>query len=523
MQTLLRTLRTAKAPTVSPVSASDQDVLLAAKGGGIAFVGNLLASAGRFAFGVVLARLLGAELLGMYSLSQTVTDVVAAVASLGLAAGMARYIPIAINRKDDSYLWGIIQIGIGLPSLIGLALALGVFLLAEPLSFWAFGQPDLAPVLRLASLSIPLVILITMLVAITQGFKRMEYKVYTQDVALNFSKFILSVALIGVGLSVMGAMAAHLLASALTVALLFYFVHHLFPLNRPLHTAKRKPGEMLGFSLPLYASGLLSQFSGSTETVILGTLGVMSGIGIYTSALRLAGIGSMFFSSLQRISVPMISDLYGRGRLDQLQRVYQTITKWTMTFNLPIFLTTVIFAGPLLTIFGKEFAAGAPGLIILAFSSLFNASTGTNGTMITMTGHSKMTLVNSIIYLVVNLGLDILLIPRWGMVGAALAVMLTTVMINTLRTIQVFLFLRLWPYDRSFFKPITAALLAGSLTYFINQWLTLRSMVLQVAVGMLLLWSVYALVIVLLKLSPEDRLVLDRLWVRVNSRWRPKS
>jgi len=519
---IIRALRGTEVRTTSPVSASDQDVLLAAKGGMIAFIGNLVASASRFAFGVVIARLLGAELLGMYSLSLTVTQIVGGLALLGLSAGMARYIPIAVNEDDDAFLWGIIQIGIGIPIVIALALTLGVFLLAEPLSLWAFGQPDLAPVLRLASLAIPFTALISLLGSITQGFKRMEYKVYAQDIALNLSKFALSVVLIVVGLSVMGALAAHILASALTVAMLFYYVHHLFSLNRPLHTAKRRTREILHFSLPIYLSGLVSDVSGSTETVILGMIGVMSGVGVYASALRLSGVGNMFFTSLQRISIPMISDLYSQGKLDQLQRVYQTITKWAITFNLPIFLATVIFAGPLLSIFGKDFVVGAPGLAILAFGSMFNASTGTNGSMITMTGHSKVTLVNSITNLVVSLTLDVLLIPRWGIVGAALAVTLTGVLVNILRTIQVYFFLRLWPYNWSFLKPITAALLAGGATYFVNQWLTLRPMALKVAVGMALLGSIYALVILLLRLSAEDRLVLDRVWARV-SRWRPQS
>jgi O-antigen/teichoic acid export membrane protein len=521
---MIETSRRTKPSSVLLISASDQDVLLAAKGSGIAFIGNMLASASRFAFGVVLARFLGAELLGQYNLSLTVAKVVGALALLGLSAGMARYIPIAVNRKDDSFLWGVIQTGVGLPFLIGLILASGVFLLSDPLSVRLFDHPDLAPLLRLASLSIPLTALISILAAITQGFKRMEYKVYSQDITLNLSKLILSVVLIGIGLSVVGAMFAHILASALTLVLLFYFVHRLFSLNRALHTAKRKTGEMLRFTLPLYLSGLLGEFSGSLETFILGMLGVMSGVGIYTSALRLSGIGGMFHQSLQRIAIPMISDLHSQGRLDQLGRVYQTTTKWGMTFNLPIFVSIAIFAKPLLAIFGEDFISGATGLTILAFATLFNASTGPCGSVVTMIGRSKLTLANSIVYLVVNVGLDVLLIPRWGMIGAALAVTLTGVLINTLRLIEVFVLLRLWPYDRSFAKPIVAALLAAAVTsYSINQWMALNSSMLQAAVGMILLWSTYAIVVVLLGLSEEDRLVLNRLWARFNS-WRgPKS
>jgi O-antigen/teichoic acid export membrane protein len=499
---------------VSQISVSDRDIILAAKGGGIAFAGNLFVYVIRFAFGIVMARLLGAELLGLYSLTTTVTDVVGVMALLGMGAGVARYVAIAASQNDEARLWGIIQTGMALPSLIGLALAIGVFLLAEPLSYQVFDRPDLVPALRLASLGIPLFALLVVLAAITQGFKRMEYKVYSQDVTLNLLKLLLSVVLLGAGLSVMGALTAHIVALAVTVVMLCYFVHRLFPLNRPLRAAKRNIGEMLRFTLPLYLSQLLGQFSGSIETLVLGFLGIMSGVGIYTTALRLSSIGGMFHQSLQRIAIPMISDLHSQGKLDQLRRVYQTITKWGMTFNLPIFLTIAIFAEPLLYIFGADFVAGAAGLVILAFATLFNASTGVCGSVITMSGYSKLTLLNSIIYLVANVALDLFLIPRWGVVGAALAVTLTSVLINTLRTVEVFVLLRLWPYDRSFLKPVTAALIAAGAAYLIDHWFTLRPLMLQAIVGTLVLWSTYALVIISLKLSKEDRLVLERLWAR---------
>ena len=501
-----------------PPTTSDGNILLAAKGGGIAFAGNLSVYIIRFAFSIVIARLLGAELLGLYSLGQTVTDVAGIMAALGLSAGMVRYIPIAISQKDKSRLWGIIQTGLAIPIMVGLVLALGVFLLADPLSIRLFGRPDLAPVLRLSSVGIPLLALISVMAAITQGFKRMEFKVYSQDITLNLSKLILSVALLAIGLSVMGAVAAYIISLAVTVVMLFFFVNHLFPLNRPLRAAQRNTKDMLRFTLPVYLSQLLNEFSGSIETVVLGFFGSVSGVGIYTAVLRVSGIGSMFLSSLTRIAAPLFSDLHSQGKIDQLKRVYQTTTKWAMTFNLPIFLTMAIFARPLLSIFGVDFVAGASGLIILAFATLFNASTGMCGSIITMTGHSKLNLANSIIDLTANIGLVLLFVPRWGIVGAALAGSLSIILINTMRLVEVFVLLRIWPYNPSFLKPIAAALVAAGVAYLANIWLAFLPTIAQILAGAAGLWGAYALAIVSLRLSDEDRLVLNRLWSRFTPR-----
>jgi len=329
--------------------------------------------------------------------------------------------------------------------------------------------------------------------------------------------------LIVAGLGVLGAIAAHVVSLAIAAVMLLYFVHRLFPLNRPWRAARRNAREILRFSVPVYMSNLLGQFSGSTETLILGLFGIMSRVGVYSAALRLSGIGSAFHHSLQRIAMPMISELYAQGKLDQLQRVYRTTTKWGMTFNLPIFMVAAMFAKPLLAMFGAEFVAGSAGLIILAFSTLFNASTGVCGSVVTMTGRSKLTLINSIIYVVSNLALDLLLIPRWGITGAAWAVTLCIVLLNVLRTVEVWVLLRLWPYDLSFLKPVAAILVSSGITYLIQiKWLIFRPELLQLAAGSLILSGIYALVIVLLRLSPEDHLVLDRLWARVNSRRPPK-
>ena len=497
---------------------SDRVILLAAKGGGIAFAGNLFVYFVRFAFGVVLARLLGAELLGLYSLSSTITDIVATLALLGLGTGLVRYLSIAISHKNEAGAWGIIQEGIAIPGLVSLVLAIGVFLFAAPLSTHVFNKPNLAPVLRLASLGIPMLALIQVGSAITQGFKHMEYKVYAEDVALNLVKLVLSVVLIGAGLAVMGAMVAHLAAVTVTVVMYAYFVHRLFPLNRPLRAAKHNVGEMLRFSLPLYASQFLSQFGGSLETLVLGSFGLIRGVGIFTTALRVSDVGSMFFKSLQRISIPMFSELYSHGRVDQLKRVYQVTTKWGMAFNLPIFLAIALFAGPLLSIFGADFVTGSTGLIILAFASLFNASTGACGSLITMTGHSRLTLANSIINLLSTICLDLLLIPRWGIIGAAVAATLGVVLINTLRTVQVHRLLRFWPYNLGFFKPLAAALIAFGAAHLVNQGTVFMPVLWQVIAGTIVLWGIYVLVIALLGLSEEDHLILDKAWSRFTSK-----
>ncbi len=104
--------------TSKSMSDSDSNIIQTAKGGGISFLGQLFVFVFRFIFGLILARVLGAELLGLYSLTLTITDVIAVIALLGLGSAIVRYIPIAINQKDDARLWGIIQVGVFVPFVV---------------------------------------------------------------------------------------------------------------------------------------------------------------------------------------------------------------------------------------------------------------------------------------------------------------------------------------------------------------------------------------------------------------------
>ena len=492
-----------------------QDILAAAKGGGISFVGRLFEYTTRFAFSIIVARTIGAEQFGLYTLGVTVTEITSMIALLGLQTGMVRFIPIALRQRDEGRVWGIIQVGATIPALLSLLLFGTIFLSADPIAAQVFHESRLAPVLRLVCLAIPLDALNFVAFSVIQSFKQLKYSVLANQIVAPLAKLALTIGLLVIGLGTLGIVAAHVAASAIGLALLIYFANRLFPLNRPLRAGKRNTGELLRFSLPAHMAWVINAVRGSLETMVLGFMGLTTGVGVYTAALRLSAVGNMFYFSIASISAPIITDLYSRGESVRLEQLYQTTTKWLITFNFPLFLTFVIFAVPLISIFGADFAAGATGLIILASGTLVNTGTGVGATVIDMTGHTRLNFGNSVFLMITAVSLDLLLIPRWGVIGAAIASALPTFLVNLLCLLEVFVLLRILPYNWSIFKPIIAGLVAAGITYLVSQRLTLLPLG-QLAVGATILWGVYALVITLLGFSEEDRLVLNGVRARLN-------
>ncbi|HWQ16150.1 MAG TPA: flippase [Roseiflexaceae bacterium] len=511
----IETPESAPAADARPYAAPAPATLLAAKGGGIAFTGKLVTFACRFAITFLLARLMGAGQYGLYNLGQTALTIAAGLAVFGMDSALVRYIAIYHGRRDEAGLWGVLQAGLGTAAVLGVALGAGLHLLAEPIAARVFDEPQLAPVLRVAGLLAPFLALNIVLAAATQGFKQMQHATIARDIVQPLIRLALIVALAAVGLSAVGALTVYGVAIAATSIQLLLSLNRLFALRRPLRQARHRLRELLNFSLPVHLSDLMTTFRENVQTLLLGALNTVTSVGLFAVANQVNLIGHFFHTSLVAASNPIISELHDRGDRTQLARMYQTTTKWSFTVNLPLFLTMALFPAAVMSIFGASFADGATALVLLAGANMLDAATGTCGSIIDMTGHTRLKLVNALVRLGLSLGLSALLIPPWGVLGAAVAALLVVGTTNLLRLAEVFVLFRMLPYNASFVKPILAGAAALGTALALDRALPTAAQPAYAALHTAALLAVYAGAILALGLGPEDRAVLARVRARL--------
>src|SRR5699024_8728363 len=120
-----------------------------------------------------------------------------------------------------------------------------------------------------------------------------------------------------------------------------------------------EPRALLRFSVPLHVSNVTRFMQGRTELLVLGALGTTQAAGIYNISMRVSFLGAMMINAFIAIASPMITNLHREGDIPQLNAVFKVITKWLIIVNIPLTLSIILLADPLLEIFGKEFAAGA--------------------------------------------------------------------------------------------------------------------------------------------------------------------
>ncbi len=506
-----------EASDVPLLAALNQTILTTVKGGGIKFFGLLFAYAMRFALGIVMARFMGAEQYGLYSLADTASYLIIGLTMLGLFSALVRYIPIYVSRRDEAGLWGTLQIGLGVPFVISVLAGACLLIFAGPFAEWVFKEPRLSPVLRVVAVALPFGALITAAGAAVRGFNQIQYNVIAEDVFLSLIKLAIVVVLAISGLNAVKAMTAHAIGAVLTSLMLLYFLNKLFPLKRPWGAARRDVKEIAQFAGPIYGSTLVNLVGYNLHTVLLGMLNTVAAVGIFTAASRVSTVGTMFYQAISAVAMPIISELHSKRELVQLGHFYQVTTKWIFTFNLPLFLIVLLFSKFIMSIFGNDFVAGATGLVILSVGNLVDAGTGINGEMILMTGNAWLNTINTVIALTLQLTLSFLLIPMWGVMGAAIAVAVATSALNIIRTIEVFVTMRFLPYNKSFVKPVVAGVAAALATRGMAQWFLAKGDLISTGLNMGFLLITYAAMILMLGLSEEDQMVITRLRGRLTA------
>jgi O-antigen/teichoic acid export membrane protein len=161
---------------------------------------------------------------------------------------------------------------------------------------------------------------------------------------------------------------------------------------------------------------------------------------------------------VNQIFAPTIAELHGNGNQKVLQQLYATLTKWILVVTAPMAFTMIIFARPLIGLFGQAFEAGAIVLVIGTVGQLFNCAVGSVGYLLLMSGNELQLIKIQACNAVATLTLNVLLVPRFGIAGAAFASSVSVIVTNVWCLAAVRRRLELHPYNASYKKLVFPAI-----------------------------------------------------------------
>lgn len=456
--------RAGVAPETLP-AGDDSNVARVARGAGISTFGQATGRMLGFVTQSVLARGLGRESFGLYTLGIGVVTAAQIISQFGLDNGVVRYVAHYRGQEDAARMRGTILQAVGITFAISLVVAAAVFFGAGTIA--GFYQPELEPVVRAFAFALPFYAVMSIILWSTQGFQTVTYATYTQQILRPLIYFALLVGLYFVGATLIGVVVAYAISMVSGVVIGLFFLRRLFPSLTDLRApAKFETKALFGVSVPMSVSRATQYANNWTAILVLGLFYPAGLVGIFQAAFRTATLSTLVRFAFNGIFSPIISNLHSKEMTGDLGRLYKDVTRWTFTGAFAFFLGIVLLASEALTVFGgREYAVGATALAVVAFAQLYSASVGPANRMLAMTGNQTTLMVITIVGALTGVAVCFAAIPSLGLIGAAFGAAAAIVTENTLTLIFVRKRLGFWPYSRAFWKPLTAGLVAAGLAY----------------------------------------------------------
>ena len=449
-----------------------------AKGGSVLFAGIVLELGISFLATLIIARVLGRVGFGAVSLGRTTMTLVSTVLLLGLDTGVGRYLPRQTREEDRrGVLVSAMQLAVPLSVVGGLAL----FLAASPLATVVFDDPSIVPILRVFGVAVPFAAVMKLAVGAVQGSQKALPKVIVRNVVQPVTRFVgIAVVLAvvtGVG-RVVGIAWAYVLAYAVAAGVGVYFIARLTPLfsagpssdgSFSLGSYRPMRREMLAFSAPLALTMAMSILLSDLDTVMLGALGSTGAVGVYNVVYPLAELLVVALSSFAFVFMPVLSELDAEGARAEMRRVYQVIAKWVFVATFPVFSLFVLFPEVVIGLtFGPAYVDGALSLSVLAVGFFVHATAGLNVNALTAIGRTRVVLYDNLFATALNAGLNLLLIPRFSFLGAAVTTTVSYLVLNLLYSAQLYRTTGIQPFSGAMVRAGAAALVPAGLLYLLS-------------------------------------------------------
>ena len=404
-------------------------------------LGTLFTMAAGYLFKIYLARVLGAEALGIYALGMTAGGLVSIVGTAGVPQTASRFVAIYAStgqsRKLQRFLWFGALLLLATNSLVGIGMVAG----RNWIAYRLYHTPALAHLMYLFAAIMVLGALTTFLSHALAGYKEVAKRTVITNFIGTPATMLFTVALLTLGLGLWGYLAAQVASAVLIAILLARAVWQLTPkITQPTEEADRLPlfeKEVMSFAAVLLGMQALEFIGGQSDKILLGIYLNAREVGIYSVAATMVTFVGIFLQSVNQIFAPTIAELFAKGEHELLLKLYQTLTKWSLGLTIPLALGIMIFAKPLMGIFGPDFREGWPVLAIATIGQLVSCSVGSVGLLLLMSNQQNRMVRAQAITMVLTLALNLVLIPRLGLIGAAIATAATNTTLNLLWYLDV--------------------------------------------------------------------------------------
>lgn len=435
---------------------TESGVLTLATQGSITFVGNIAGRGLGFLFVAVATRLVSPEEYGVFTLALSIVMFVQGFVGLNIYRSVDYFIPQFLSNseygKAKRALRKVLVIGTATSVLGAVALFLARNLISS-----VFDESLLLVALVPFVLLVPLETINRTLLASFNSIKKLKYRVLIKDVLNPLTRIIAAVALVASGAGILGLVGGYLVGLAVAVLFGILFLIYEADWVRSPGTEQVSTRSLLSYSLPLVLAGVIYALVGQIDYFVIGFFLEPADVGQYRVAFLLASNLLIVLTAITPVFKPIVAE--NRMEDGVLKGRYGLATRWVTMLTLPLAVTLILAPEVYLSLlFTDAYTEASAAVVALSIGYLLNASFGPEGMILEGLGHTRLTLLNTLVLVGTNGLLDILLVPQLGILGAGIATGTALTLAGFVGVIEIYYLRGLIPVSRKLLSVWFAAL-----------------------------------------------------------------
>jgi O-antigen/teichoic acid export membrane protein len=390
----------------------------------IAFVAEVIAAVSGALLTVLLARLLGPDTYGVLFLAIAILVVADQFGTFGIPRAAARYVS-EFKETDPAQVRYVIATALGLTLLLSTGLALVLFLGHDVIGN-RIGEPDVSPYLLLGSVYVIVSALTIFVRIILQGFEEIKTASILQ--ATNKStRLVFAVGLVLLSYGGLGALAGYTLSYAIVggAGVAYIYVSK----YRPLPVAPMQQGlrrRLARYAAPIAVTKSSFLLDQQVDRILVGYFVGPLGVAYYMVGKQVVQFVELPMRALGFTLSPTYGAQKAQGNMETVARLYETALAKGFVVYVPAAAGIILVADPgIPLVFGDDYSDAVPVLQVLALFAVVLSVTRLTGEGLDYLGRARERAITRGVSALLNVGLNLLLIPRFGAVGAAVTTVAT--------------------------------------------------------------------------------------------------
>jgi O-antigen/teichoic acid export membrane protein len=489
----------------------------------VLFIGAILSKIFTYLYRVIIARNFGQEDYGLFSIAVIVFNILATILSFGLQSGLVRYIPLYRGKNENEKIKTIVPFSLKITLVTGIFGAVLFFFFSDILAIGIFHNQELGIFFKVFAVFMPIFLFAGLFHSIVLSYEKVGWYSFIGNILGPLSQLTLLFLFILTGLGTQPITLSY--AMGYIFILLASFLVCRFSIKTVFGESNLKKNEkekitkkLLSYSFPIIFLGVVNYLFSSIDSFFIGYYKSISYVGIYNAAVPIALFLLIIPTLFLQLFLPVITKEYSKGNISLIVKLSKQLGKWIFFLNLPLLIIMFLFPGAVINLlFGVEYLEAEIPLRFLSLGFFFYSLFQISENLLSMVGKSKKILFNWIIATIVIIILNVFLVPKYGINGAAFSTMVGYFIVGILSIITAKHYTSIIPFKREIIKIFLVSTIPAAILFYIRSQIVLTPLIILL-LGISFVIVYVGLIFLTHSLDKNDLMILSAIKEKIVQR-----